>query len=180
MFQEINKFFNAINNERSMGYFGFKYPCCLDDLVLSVIDHYKSLPIPERVSFIEETSILIDTEILTCFSGRVAVLAVRTGKVEHIVDGLIAYAIEDLRHDYRDTMSALVLLYNSTQKIGFDPVQIFDLGASYATEKTAEFIKQYARSEGHSIKTWGFEESENEDGFYYKGIEIPSHFNKKK
>jgi hypothetical protein len=143
----------------------------IDAAIEKVIRQFATLP-PEQRSGIVQAFGSQHSFTLLIFTMRMALLAVRERSAQRVTQGLLALVIENARYDSREDLIMLSLLNHSAEKIGADPVVLFEQAALVATPQMAEHLKAFLqRAPGlKRIESMEFREVEAPDGFRYERI----------
>jgi hypothetical protein len=107
---------------------------------------------------------------LICFGERMASLGVRERNSERLSLGLLALGIEGGNFDWRQNWLIVPLHYDAAQRIGVDPVPLFENAASLLGGKFAEHLRRFLRQAEpeKSIAKMGFQTGKDEQGFRYE------------
>jgi len=154
---------------------------------LKVFDFYKSRALsPEQLIWLlslcnlyivgsseerRRISALVDSKISFLFlmcAKAMAIEAVQARDEGKIVLGLVALTIENGASDWRDSLSVLVILYNSALKIEASPDSLFRKVAEISSPQAANFFLSFlARPpESRHIAKFGFKEGTDSKGMF--------------
>lgn len=108
--------------------------------------------------------------LFTCFATRMATLGVREHSRQRLLEGLVALVIEGYKDDFRDTIIRLAPLYDAAVKNGLDAQELFNEAADYLDNATATDTREFPQREPEkrTLKSMGFRESFDADGFKYE------------
>jgi hypothetical protein len=107
---------------------------------------------------------------LICFGERMASLAVREQNSERLFLGLSALGIEGGKFDWRENWLIVPLHYDAAQRIGVEPVPLFEKAATLLSGTFARHLRDFLRRSASekSISQMGFQIGNDEQGFRYK------------
>jgi hypothetical protein len=101
------------------------------------------------------------------FARRSAVFALRDNQSSHIIDGLTAIAIIELKRvDFRDALVPLAVLYNAAIKIGVNPDALVRRAIALSEPDTSAVMEGFIdRSpDDKDLSKWGYAVVETENG----------------
>jgi hypothetical protein len=101
------------------------------------------------------------------FAHRSAVFAMRDNQSSHIIDGLTAIAIIELKRvDFRDALVRLALLYNAAIKIGDNPNTLVRRAIALAEPDTCALMEGFINRSPNDkdLSKWGYVVVETENG----------------
>ena len=101
---------------------------------------------------------------------RLASLAVRTGRREHLERALLAIALAAQgTADWRDVLVVTPLPWDAAQRIGLDPAPLYEEVAAIAPQQGAAFLREFVqrRDENKTIEVMGYTTEEGAEGFRY-------------
>jgi len=177
VFMTINEIVNAVKKlDLSRTKYGkAPIPSDLDCQITEIISSYKSLEKENRNLFfikIDEEKVFTQehSNFFIFYSERMAILAVRENNPIHILNGLVAIAIENFRYDKREDLLILPLHVNSATKIGAGLREIFEKAADYAVPPVSETFKTFAGYDPKKIhiESMGYVEEVTPEGFNYR------------
>ncbi len=164
----IDSFIQKTKLSVSHGYGNFPIPNDLDWEVAKIVDLFIDVE-PDQRKFIISSFDFQKGRIFAAFAVRMAAYAVRTRNEEFIFKGLVAIAIEDFKDMM--TFEDLAPLYHSAKKIKANPKKLFNEAAQYAScAEVSDYFKGFVKRRDlkNILKTMGFKESSDEDGFRYE------------
>jgi hypothetical protein len=168
--QTLRDHFLLAGSHAPVGYAGRPIPDPYDSEIAQFVDAFRQCPTEPQRRFLAETA-EGEGPPLGRYVQRMATLAVRTGEERYISLSLVAWAIANSgTRDWRDTLIDLPLPYRSAEKLGLDPVRLFNaVGSVLPPEVHAPMLQFLQRSaENRRIEVMGWEESTESDGFTYR------------
>jgi hypothetical protein len=95
-----------------------------------------------------------------------ATAVLRERSEEPLVLGLAAISVEDVRFDFRESLTGLVLLYHGGCAIGLDPAPLFEEMAVMSGDGTAVLVKGFLKRspEIRSLEAFFFRIDESKNG----------------
>lgn len=107
---------------------------------------------------------------LIAFGERMASLGVRERNSERLLLGLLALGIEGGNFDWRENYKVVPLHYDAAERIGVDPVLLFDNAATLLGGNLAKFLRGFLRQpqSEKSIAQMGYRIGKDEQGFRYE------------
>ncbi len=166
-----NLFYNAswLVGSETDGYGTRPIPDLLDDRISSLINEWRSLPAEERA--VESKAITEEqSSTLLAYSERMASLAVRMKSQDLVAFGLLALGIDGWQTDWRENTLLLCLHFDASKKIGITPEITFGNAAKLLSPNVATALKEFLQREpqDQSLKSMGYKESADSDGFRYE------------
>jgi hypothetical protein len=154
--------------DQNKGYGPLPIPNERDAQISSLLRDWMALDESSRVASSRQLSKDCGST-LRAFSERMASLAVRERKSEHILLGPIALGLDGWRGDWRDNVIVLSLLYDAPLRIGVSPDELFLQAAKFLPEKVADAYKSFLHRTDHdkSIEVMGYLAGVDADGFRY-------------
>jgi hypothetical protein len=104
-------------------------------------------------------------DLLCVWSERLAALAVRLDSPRPVVLGLAGLSVADEAGE-GEALLVAPLHRRSAEKLGADPVRLFDEAAGMTDLPGARWLRD-ARDSGDQVEDAGYVEDEDEDGFRY-------------
>lgn len=108
--------------------------------------------------------------MLSAFAERMASLAVRSGSISDIRDGLVAAQLSlILTDDFREVLQSVSLLYRASELVGVDPSQQFRAVAQLAGDPPENHLISFLERspDKKRIERMGFTEGADETGFRF-------------
>jgi hypothetical protein len=169
MADEWQNSLDALRSDRNVGYGAQPFPTSTDEFVSSLVARLRGASNVQRAE-LEKQLTDAHSFALLMYAERMANEAVRTGKLEHLQNGLCAVALEDGRFDARENILVLSVLYRSAQKLGVDAEDLFAAAATLAHGEMEGLIREFpARPESaRSIEAMGYRETVGSAGFFYE------------
>ncbi len=151
------------------GYGTWPIPDPLDDRISSLINEWRSLPADKRA--VESKTITEEQNAtLLAFSERMASMAVRMKSQDLVVLGLLALGVDGWQTDWRENTLLLCLHFDASKKIGITPEITFGNAAKLLSPNVATALEEFLQREpqDQSLKSMGYKESADSDGFRYE------------
>jgi hypothetical protein len=141
-------------------------PSQIDEAMRLLAAEFANSPKTDRRRAVREMSSY--SQWLATYQMRMAVMSVITRDPERLRDGLLAIAIDGAA-DVRDQIKTLSLIYHSGKKIGVDVDQLFAEISAVGEGEIRTAIAEFPNRTPHdkSIKTMGYREATDQEGFYY-------------
>jgi hypothetical protein len=154
--------------ENFRGYGPSPIPGRLEFELSTLLRKWLALDEPSRLAALNDISDQY-RRTLAGYSERMASLAVREHKPEHILLGLVATGLDGWRGDWRDNAMVLCLHYDAAQRIGHNAADLFEEAARVLPEKAATALRSFpGRSEDDkSLEAFGYVADADADGFRY-------------
>src|SRR6516225_6163567 len=114
-----------------------------------------------------QTVSMDDFYTLFTFARRSAVFALRDNQSSHIIDGLTAIAVIELkRADFRDALVPLALLYNAAIRIGDNPDTLIRSAVALAESNMSALMEEFINRSPNDkdLRQWGHLVMETENG----------------
>ena len=108
-----------------------------------------------------------DFYTLFTFAQRSAVFALRDNQSSHIIDGLTAIAVIELKRvDFRDALVALALLYNAAIRIGDNPDTLVRTAVALAESNMSALMEEFINRSPNDkdLRQWRHLVVETENG----------------
>jgi hypothetical protein len=160
---------NILDIDANHGYGPQPIPVERDSQIAELLESYVSAPEGERDDFrgrLGERHV----SVLWAFAERMASLAVREGSAQPLRQSLLALALAGDRHDVREGIMILPLVYRSAELLGVEPAPLFAEAArmSDGVEMTEAIETFPARGPAdRRLSAFDFVESTDADGFRY-------------
>jgi hypothetical protein len=149
---------------RGEGYYDQRIPCADDSRIGRALRAFSEAPPVWQAAFRE--SIDLDRGDLLCaWSERMAALAVRLDSPRPLVLGLVALSLADETGD-GEALLVAPLHRRSAEKLGADPVRLFDEASGLTDLAGARWLRD-ARDSDDQLEDTGYVEDEDHDGFRY-------------
>lgn len=160
-----------LQGKNTEGYGPKPIPNTLDMMISEVIDCWRLLDEQERI---QEAEAISDDQraALLAYSERMASNAVRLKSRLDLVRGIIALAIDGWRFEWRENVMLVSLHFNSANKIGVSPQDLFLEASNCLSEQVKDALLAFLRRkpEDQKIEAMGFRESSDSDGFRYERV----------
>ena len=101
-------------------------------------------------------------------------LALRTRSLDRLRSDLNAYLVASepvAGVDARDVMVGLAPYIDCAQRLGVDPVDLFERASRDTTEGTRELARTFARRSDVTLRAFGWELATTSDGPCYRAID---------
>src|SRR6266478_3706595 len=138
----------------------------LDDKLTEICHRFAGSDATTRAT--TRTSVSMDDfYTLFDFARRSAVFALRDNQSSHIIDGLTAIAIIELKRvDFRDALVPLALLYNAAIKIGDNPDTLVRSAIALAEPNVSALMEGFINRspDDKDLSKWGYMVVETENG----------------
>lgn len=165
----MNNTVQHLTAKRFDGYVAVRLPSELDDVVSAVVAGYRAAS-PERRREIADSVPSRAAGVLSAFGRRAAAMAVRTGSVRWLRDGLVAMGLAESRlNDPRNNLITLAAVNHSAELLGTDlAVLVGELGGELPAGAAQSFRDFAARQPQHkSLKSMGLRIWGEGDSFTY-------------
>jgi hypothetical protein len=138
----------------------------LDDQLTEICRRFAGSDASTRAAM--RTSISMDDfYTLFAFAHRSAVFAMRDDQSSHIIDGLTAIAIIELKRvDFRDALMRLAVLYNAVIEIGDNPDILVGRAIALAEPNVSALMEGFIKRSPNDkdLSKWGYMVVETENG----------------
>ena len=154
----------SLDLDRREAYYDERIPCADDERIGRAVKAFTAAPPVWQATFRE----LIDlgrADVLCAWSERVAAMAVRLDSARPLVLGLVALSLADETAD-GEALLVAPLHRRSAEKLGADPIRLFDEAAGLTDLAGAHWLRD-ARESGDELEDTGYVEDEDADGFRY-------------
>ena len=142
------------------------HPLPLDNKLTEICRRFAGSDATTRA--ITRTSVSMeDFYTLFTFAQRSAVFALRDNQSSHIIDGLTAIAVIELKRvDFRDALVALALLYNAAIRIGDNPDTLVRTAVALAESNMSAVMEEFINRSPNDkdLRQWGHLVVETENG----------------
>jgi hypothetical protein len=149
---------------RGHGYYDRRIPCPEDSRIGRAVKAFTAAEPAWQAAFREA----VDhdrADLLCAWSERLAALAVRLDSPRPLVVGLVGLALAD-EADEGDALLVAPLHRRSAEKLGADPIRLFDEAAGLADLPGARWLRE-ARDSDDQVEDAGYIEDADADGFRY-------------
>jgi len=152
------------------GYFRSPIPELRDDKIGNVLQRWILLDKDQRKASVSKAS-REQRRILLCYSERMACLAVRERKSDHIFFGLLALGISEGAGDFREAMLIVPLHFDAARRNETDPIALFEkASALLPSEMAADHLRGFSKlpPAKQSIALMGYVAGSDDQGFRYE------------
>jgi hypothetical protein len=164
----------SITEAMETAYFWNPIPDPLDLKISSFINRFAMAQESERIDlariFTDKHALLLDA-----FAIRMASLAVRQGSSEPIAWGLVALTLDCGQFDDRETVPAVVTLYDAALRIEVDSKELFENAAAVARKYCGRLVDHLLKfhdlpSHARNLDAARMTPSADVDGFRYEPV----------
>ena len=161
----LDRTLEKLASECTHGYGPSPLPNQIDEEVESLVHAVASDGETDPLTKMNETHGFV----LLAYAERMASLAVRENSVDTLSKGLVALRIASKLIYVKEALPVLALMYNSANKLGIDPTNLFSTLVLRDGDELKVFVDSFlSRSaEDRSIQAMGYVEGEDEAGFRY-------------
>jgi hypothetical protein len=161
---DVHDALTVLDLPRGSGYYDNPIPCAEDDRIGRAVKAFSTAEPAWQAGFREA----VDhdrADLLCAWSERLAALAVRLDSPRPLVIGLVGLS---LAGDAESGEALLVapLHRRSAEKLGSDPVRLFDEAAGLSDLPGARWLRE-ARDSDDQVEDAGYVEDSDADGFRY-------------
>jgi hypothetical protein len=154
----------TLDMPRGEWYYQQRIPCADDSRIGRALKAFTVAPPVWQAAFREAID-LDRADLLCAWSERVAALAVRLDSPRPLVLGLVALSLADEAGD-GDALLVAPLHRRSAEKLGADPLRLFDEAAGLTDLAGARWLRD-ARDTGDELEDTGYVEEGDAEGFRY-------------
>jgi hypothetical protein len=149
---------------RSEGYYERPIPCAADSRIARAVKAFTAAPPLWQAGFRDAID-LDRADLLCAWSERVAAMAVRLESPRPIVLGLVGLSLADESAD-GEALLVAPLHRRSAEKLGADPIRLFDEAAGLSDLAGARWLRE-ARDSDDEVEDTGYVEDGDGDEFRY-------------
>lgn len=175
---DLDFLMNFLKSIRHKGY-GKQLPGEPDNKFIQLADLYLSAENEIRNAIRNELPDYCRMIVLG-FGDRMVVLADRLSDRDYLLRALVAHAIEDFRYDERENIIRLVVVNHVCEKLGEDPLKLFEEIANLCSDRGASAIRAFS-NRSPALKTLDameIVEKKTTEGVSYQFINDPVLFRK--
>jgi hypothetical protein len=161
---DVHDALDILDLPRGEGYYDRRIPCPEDSRIGRAVKAFTAAEPAWQAAFREA----VDhdrADLLCAWSERLAALAVRLDSPRPLVVGLVGLALAD-EADEGDALLVAPLHRRSAEKLGADPIRLFDEAAGLADLPGARWLRE-ARDSDDQVEDAGYIEDADADGFRY-------------
>jgi hypothetical protein len=147
-------------------------PDDIEEAILTIMEAFKMTGEPGRRAIMSKLNEYLQKRLLGYAAERAA-QAVRSGVPDCIKQGLMALVVEGGREEFRDSITAMAMLYHSAERLNMNAAQMFAEAASLATPGELQAAMSHfpaRRPENRDLAAFSLVEVNNEDGFSYEQL----------
>jgi hypothetical protein len=141
---QLQSVLRTIERDRTPSYLAAPYPCRLDEQLATLLLVHRLSDEPGRRA-LRRALTPHHAQRLLRYAERMAQLAIRKRRVEHLFEAVMALVVEDLELDARKTVALLADVRAAAAELELDASVIFARAARYASPRAAELLDAFAR-----------------------------------
>lgn len=173
--QNGNSFYMFMNETAELlatvdvvGYYSDDLPTALDAQMQQIVQKFTLASAAEREQL--QAALPADKRSLFGIYGhRAATLAARQTSEQWLRSGLVGFAMANFAiPERRKVEVSMAIYYHVAQKLGLNPVELFEDTAVYAAPDIAQALLAFGRRHDVSLSRYGWQELKTADGVKYK------------
>lgn len=149
-------------------YFAEPLPCAVDEQIRRIVFRFTAVTPPERAQF-QDALPPEHRSLFGIYGHRAATIAARQNDLDWLRSGLTGFAIANYTIPQKRKVEVGMAVYlHVAQKLGVNPVDLFEETAVYAAPTMAAELLAFGRRPDVTLHKYGWQELKTPDGVKYK------------
>ncbi|HRQ37789.1 MAG TPA: hypothetical protein PLD25_07730 [Chloroflexota bacterium] len=149
-------------------YFAEPLPCVVDEQIRGIVSRFTAVTSPERTQF-QESLAPEHRSLFGIYGHRAATIAARHNDADWLRSGLTGFAIVNYTiPEKRKVEVGMAVYWHVAQKLGVNPVDLFEETAVYAAPAIAAELLAFGRRPDVTLTKFGWQELKTAAGVKYK------------
>ncbi len=149
-------------------YFAEPLPCVVDEQIRGIVSRFTAVTASERAQF-QEALPPEHRSLFGIYGHRAATIAARQNDADWLRSGLTGFAIANYTIPQKRKVEVGMAVYlHVAQKLGLNPVDLFEETAVYAAPTIATELLAFCRRPDVTLTKFGWQELKTREGVKYK------------
>jgi hypothetical protein len=151
-----------------VNYYAESLPCAVDEQIRGIVSRFTAVTPAERTQF-QESLPPEHRSLFGIYGHRAATIAARRKEPDWLHSGLTGFAIANYTiPEKRKVEVGMAVYLHVAQKLGLNPVDLFEETAVYAAPAIATEMLAFCRRPDVTLNKFGWQELKTRDGVKYK------------